>query len=142
MGFKSDLELGNAYEIEFLKYIEYDKYLIMKGNFKPYDIEIYKDNIKTKYEVKCDRIANRTGNLCIEYICNNKGSGITTTEADYWVYFIIKENDTYDYYKIPTEEIKLSIASKKYFTTMKGGDGYKSNFYLFKYALFEKYKNI
>lgn len=41
-----------------------------------------------KVEVKCDRIAHKTGRIYIEVYSRGKKSGISTTEADYWLYII------------------------------------------------------
>lgn len=41
-----------------------------------------------KVEVKCDRMAHKTGNIYIEVYSRGKESGISTTEADYWLYII------------------------------------------------------
>ena len=43
-----------------------------------------------KVEVKYDRIAHKTCNIFIEYQSRGKASGISTTDADYWVYKIEK----------------------------------------------------
>jgi hypothetical protein len=49
-----------------------------------------------KYEVKADRIADRTHNFFIEYVAYNKPSGISITTADKWMltynnnFFIIR----------------------------------------------------
>jgi len=47
-------------------------------------------NSGKKIEVKYDRIAHETGNVFIEYVSRGKPSGISTTDADYWVYKIEK----------------------------------------------------
>jgi len=41
-----------------------------------------------KVEVKCDRMAHRTGNIYVEVYSRGKKSGISTTEADYWIYIV------------------------------------------------------
>lgn len=41
-----------------------------------------------KVEVKCDRLAWRTGNIYVEVYSRGKKSGISTTEADYWLFVI------------------------------------------------------
>lgn len=41
-----------------------------------------------KIEVKLDSIASTTGNIFIEYESRGKPSGISTTNADYWIYKI------------------------------------------------------
>ena len=53
------------------------------GNFKEYDIFIASSEIKI--ECKNDNRAIETGNIFIETSCNDKQSGIYTTQADYWV---------------------------------------------------------
>lgn len=45
-------------------------------------------NSGKKIEVKFDRMAHKTGNIFIEYMSRGKSSGISTTEADYWIYKI------------------------------------------------------
>lgn len=44
----------------------------------------------TKVEVKFDRMAHLTGNLFIEVYSRGKASGISTTQANYWI-FLVKE---------------------------------------------------
>ena len=138
MTFQKDLKLGEKYESEFLKYISYDTYEKSKGVFKDYDLIIKKDAITTTYEIKCDRIAYKTNNLCIEYECNLKPSGIDATKSNFYGYFIIK-NNSYNLYIIPTDYIKASINEKKYKKDTSGGDGGKSKFYLFSLDIFNKF---
>ena len=45
-----------------------------------------------KIEVKLDSISHITGNVFIEYISRGKPSGISTTDADYWIYKIAELN--------------------------------------------------
>ncbi len=129
MPFHEDLKLGQKYEKKALEHLEYDTYKIMEGNFKPYDIRIWKNHELTKYEIKCDRLSIKTGNLAIEYECNNKPSGITSTEADNYLYFIIKPNDEYDLYNVPVGYLKNMCKDCR---SVKGGDGYRSKMYLLK----------
>ena len=136
MGFASDLKMGNEYEQKYLTMIDYDSYEISKGCFKPYDIKVMNGDITTTYEIKADRMTARTGNVVIEYKCNGKPSGITSSEADYWVYFIV---GTEEYIKIPTNVVRQFILDKKYTKKIKGGDGYRSHMYLFPKNVFEDY---
>ncbi len=71
MKFIEDLAFGKSWEIKLLEHLNYDTYIQTEGLIKDYDIEITKDNIKTKYEVKVDRMAYNTGNIVIEYECKN-----------------------------------------------------------------------
>jgi hypothetical protein len=138
--FQNDLKFGQMYEQELIKILNPESYELSKGKFKPYDIIITNNNKIRKYEVKSDRLSFKTNNLCIEFECNNKESGINTTESHYYAYFVITDNNEYNLYIIPTKRIKREIEKKSYHKIMNGGDGYRSKFYLFKIDLFQKYK--
>ena len=124
--FKEQLSQGHKYELESLKYLEYDTYEHDKQYRKEYDLIIIKDGEKIKIEVKSDRQASKTGNLAIEYECSNKPSGINATEADYWIYFIVFE-DHDECYKIPIEDLRDLIKNCR---KVCGGDGMRSRLYL------------
>jgi hypothetical protein len=146
--FKSQLANGNKYELIALEYLEYDSYLQKNGYFPYYDLELFQNlpnkTIMTKIEVKSDRQASRTGNLCIEYENKGRPSGINNTKADYWVYFIVYA-DRDECYKIPTEELKIICQTS--FRT-RGGDFGASRMYLInknklsKYLINKKIKTI
>ena len=131
--FKNDLKNGQKYEVIARDYFKYKKCFAPRGKFKEYDF-ILDDKIKV--EVKSDYIAYRTGNVVIEYMCNNIDSGINATTADYWIYFVINSND-YDVYKIST--FKLKKICDKYGRKIRGGDGRRSCMYLLKICHLEKY---
>jgi len=146
MVFKDCLKLGFHYEelaVNYFKSIGYNH--ILDSNYKnkcsEYDILISKDNIEKKIEVKSDRLSSKTGNIFIEYECNSKPSGITTSESDLYIYFIIK-NIGYDMYIIPTNGLRELIKDKKYFRVVSGGDKNYSKGYLFKLFQLSKYKYI
>lgn len=137
--FFMDLKNGEKYEMEILKHIPHIKYIKMLGNFKEYDLKIYhlKHRYNT-YEIKSDYMIHKTGNICIEYECNNKPSGISTSTARYWCIF-----ETYDggytLYKIPRKVINKMIEEKKYKYTRIGGDNNLSKMYLFDKQLFKDF---
>jgi hypothetical protein len=138
MTFIDDLKFGNIYEQDCLTRLKCAK--IMQGKFKPYDVI---DEKGIKYEVKADRWTYRSHNLCIEFECNDKPSGITSTEADYYMYYIVNTDNKdkpYEYVlKIPSDDIRALIEDEKYHKVQKGGNGWRSKFYLFRDTLFEKY---
>lgn len=138
MTFKSDLEFGEEYQVKYVNYKGLKNYIIKKGKFKPYDIRDLETNIK--YEVKTDRYTHKTGNMCIEFMCNNQPSGITSTEAEWYAYWIYRPDGKDELYEIPVADIKEMIKQKKYFREQNGGDGFRSKFYLIKKEHFEKYK--
>jgi len=101
--FVSDLKLGQYYELKALELFDYKTYEHSKCKNKYYDLKlIMKNDTIILVEVKCDRLAIRTQNIAIEYMCNNKDSGIKTTNANYYIYYIIGTNIVY---KIPTLEL-------------------------------------
>jgi hypothetical protein len=138
--FIKDLEYGLYFETELLKHIPYKSYEQSKGNFKPYDIKIFKKNgFISTYEVKADRQINIHGNICIEYECRNKPSGITTSTAKYWAIFEVITMDKYALYKIPRKRILKDIENNMYKRKCVGGDNKASNLYLFDKNLYKKY---
>jgi hypothetical protein len=48
----------------------------------------------------------RTGNICIEFRQNGQPSGISTTEADYWVHELRRDPESLGYYMFPIERLK------------------------------------
>lgn len=145
MGFNDCLKLGKYYELETIKYYTGKGYKhIIDGNYGKkcleYDIIMSKDDIETKIEVKSDRMAKKTGNIYIEYECNKKPSGISSSTSNIYVYYIINDDKDYNTYIITTLELKEMIEQKKYFKKISGGDGWRSKGYLIKIANLSKYK--
>jgi hypothetical protein len=138
MPWKDDLEMGEYYQKQLLNILEHDRYEMAKGNFKPYDVKLFYNNDIYTVEVKADRMTKDTGNIVIEYECSGKESGITTTEADYWAYFI---DGTQDYFLIPTQTIRNAINERRYSRKVKGGDGWKARLFLFPVSAFCEFRD-
>jgi hypothetical protein len=137
--FREDLKFGEKYQKRLLEIIEWEESEMSKGKFKPYDCWIVNsDKEKVYFEVKADRKTQSTGNIAIEFECSGEPSGITTTQADYWAYFI---HGTKDYFLIPTDELRARIAAKKYTKEVNGGDGWRSRMYLFPGSEFECFRD-
>ena len=90
--------------------------------------------------MKADRRACNTKNISIEFECNGKPSGIQTTTADMYAYFVCKPMEAYDLYLIPTNELRQMIVERKYKRLVHGGDGYKSHMYLIGLDILEGYR--
>jgi hypothetical protein len=138
--FQNDLKFGQKYEKLLLSLLPHDDYVLTCGYCKEYDFKLIKDDKTTIYEVKADRRAINTRNATIEFECNNKPSGIQTTIADVYAYFVCKPMGAYDLYLIPTCEMRQMIVDKKYKRLVRGGDGYKSHMYLIGLELLERYR--
>lgn len=140
MGFSQDLAFGKKYE-ELAIFLLQDEEVIHRpeGKFKEYD---FKTN-KAIYEIKSDRLSYNTGNFFIEFQCSNKPSGIMSTSADFWIYFVITPVSLANYpnnhriYRIPTSYIKEQIKGNP--RSIFGGDGYRSKGYLIPETKFKNY---
>lgn len=137
MCFDADLEFGQKYEVEAMKLLEYDRIRRKTGKFSPYDFEIFRGSTMIKVEVKSDRLGVKTGNIAIEVECNGRKSGLNTTQADLWMYFLVN-GDRFVCLKLPTSDLKRITKSRNY-RTIYGGDGKKSKIVLIPYMELAKY---
>jgi len=124
------LKSAKKYEAETLKYLNFDTFEF--NDTSSHDIKIIKDGIETLIEVKSEALAYKTGNICIEYFCRGKPSGISVTKSEYYYIYVVKDEKEYRLFKIPVEDIKNMITDKLYTRECKGGDDMASKMYLFK----------
>ena len=68
--------------MEFKSNFEYDLAFGQEGEMS------FADLTNKKIEVKRDRLAHKTGNIFIEYESRGKPSGIATSKADFYAYYI------------------------------------------------------
>ena len=87
MSFKEDLAEGREVEEYILKRIQekYPQAKLMEGYFKEYDIMI--PEINKTVEVKSDVKSLHTGNYVVEIAFDGKESALSTTTADWWVFY-------------------------------------------------------
>lgn len=133
MGWESDLLLGQYYE---KKYIELRNFKNVEHplNTKCKEFDFINLNTGTSYEIKADRMACKTGNIFIEYLCNGEKSGIDATDANYWIHFVCEKDfmKCTHYYKFDTNTLKKLINDKQYYRTVSCvGDGGRVSGYLF-----------
>ena len=96
--FKYDLELGEMAETDFHQMLS-----------------------EKKIEVKYDRKAKDTGNIFIEFESRGNPSGISTTQADFWTYYIDDDFTITISTKKLKEKMKRLLKDKKA-KTIPGGD--------------------
>lgn len=141
MSFNKDLQFGKCYESKFLDYLAFDEYdeieVCPDGRFAKWDIRIKKGDKYTTYEIKADKRSASTGNVCIEYECSRQPSGITTTCADYYGYFVVGRQD--ECYIIPTSVIREECM-KPFIRSIYCGDGNRARAFLLPLSVFSKYK--
>jgi hypothetical protein len=138
MCFRKDLAFGKKYEEIAMTYAEDHVEIIVdipNGKCKEYD---FKTNVFT-YEVKADRMAYKYGckSMFIEFECNNKDSGINSTKADYWFYFMVRPDSTYVAYRIPVALLKSKCLDSR---IICGGDGGRVRGYVVMVDDLQEYK--
>lgn len=122
--FTRDLSFGKMWEATAMSLVGGGE-PAPEGRFKPYDFI----SNGVKYEVKADRLAYKYGGntMFVEFECNGQPSGISTTEADVWMYFMVNPNGSYKVYVVPLEDLKEWC---KGCVVKKGGDGYRARGYI------------
>jgi hypothetical protein len=137
--FQQDLNFGKKWEKQAISMIPDDETLAEvapNGAFKPWD---FKTNLN-KYEVKADRLAYKYGckTMYIEYECNGSPSGISSTEADFWFYFMVKPNGEYVCYEIPVPLLREKC--KNPLRSVSGGDGMRSRGHIVDVREFQQFR--
>ena len=74
-----------------------------------------------RIECKRDFKAHITGNLFVEFECRGKPSGISTTEAEYWVFIVGPHDNDLRAYLTTTDRLKVLYQNAK--RKVPGGDG-------------------
>jgi len=132
MGFVADLAFGNKWQQWYISRAQPQEVEIKEGNFKAYDAILDGE----KYEFKAEKLIAKYGNICIEYLSRGNPSGISSTEADYYVIMSIENDSVKEMWKVPTAEIKRLISEKAYHRDTAGGDGWANQMLLFKKGTF------
>ena len=116
--FKEDIIKGEEAEYKLLKIIQkkHPKAYKITGEFKAYDI--YIPEIDSRLEVKRDIGSKNTSNFFIEYECNYKPSGLSSTLADYWV---IYDEDKFHFIKVPLLKTAAAHHGQEWEGTPSGG---------------------
>jgi hypothetical protein len=128
MSFKKDLEFGKKWEEVAKAFVSQTETLLDSApncEFKPWD---FRSSVAS-YEVKSDRLAYKYGckTMFIEFECSGKPSGIQATEADFWMYYMVKPSGECVAYRIPVPELKKMCVGC---VSKAGGDGYRSRGYI------------
>jgi hypothetical protein len=86
---------------------------------------------KGKIEVKSERdVWQKTGNICIEYECYGKPSGIDATESDYWFHNLCIGDETFATLVFDTKSLRKIISNLDYKKSVSGGDNNAARMYL------------
>jgi len=85
--FNRDLSRGEEIEQQVLSIVRkrYPRAYKMEGYFKGYDLFV--PEVLKSIEVKSDEKSKYTGNIVVEIEFNGNPSALSTTKADYWVWW-------------------------------------------------------
>ena len=106
-------------------------------NNKKFDIDLKYGQVREKQvsnifankkiEVKTERDWwEKTGNIALEYECNGKPSGISSTQSDYWIHILAKGNKNHCMLVFEVPRLKKIINKYKDTHTRMVGDGGRS----------------
>jgi len=141
LNFTSDLKLGNDGEMVIIEYLlKRGSKLLDTNDDNKYDARMVKDGVETTYEiktdVKCAPLFN-TGNIFIEYESRGKASGISVTEADWFVTYFKYLGEVWF---IKTKKLRKLIEDNDFPTFKDAGDvGSATHGYLIKRKEFKDY---
>lgn len=129
--FKKDCIKGETGEIIIKDFLTNIGFEFLKKNYDyRYDLKMSYQNRIIKYEIKTDIYQRDTGNIIIEFESRGKKSGISVTEADYFVTYFFHHGEIWN---ISTDKLKLMINYLKPKTFEMAGDlGSNTKLYKFK----------
>lgn len=144
LDFKTDLKLGNDGEDVIINFLESKGCsYVDSNNDNKYDLKMVTKGKETTYEIKTDvKVAPvyDTGNIFIEYESRGKSSGISVTQADWFVTYFkyLKE-----IWFIKSETLKKLISENDFPIFYDAGDvGSATHGYLIKRKDFKKYFHV
>ena len=143
MEFKQDVNIGEDGE-EVIKQLLLSKgfNFIKENRDYKYDLLMSFGDRDISFEIKTDVYVdknNDTGNLVVEYECRNKPSGISVTEADYYVYYMPKLNEVWN---IHMDNLKHLIENNNFYSATGGDKGSNTKMYLIRRADFKDYFKV
>ena len=135
--FERDLKRGEQIELKVLSMIKkkYPQAYKVEGYFKDYDI--YIPEIDKRIEVKSDEQSKHTGNILIEVEFNNKPSALSTTKADFWVWW---DGSEFAWFTVDKIWKCIDQVSAKKRTFIGKGDTKEKKAYLIKKRILYKYQ--
>jgi hypothetical protein len=133
-------EQGEEFITEFMTNIGYNFISDNKNN--KYDLLMSFRGRQIKYEIKTDVLLSPerdTGNIVVEFECNGKLSGISVTEAEFYVYYIPKLNEIWN---IKMDNLKKLIELNDFREVTGGDKGSDTKMYLINRSKFKKHFKV
>ena len=130
--FHRDLSWGKEVERKHLAIIQktYPNSYMIDGYCKEWDI--YCPDAKIGFEIKSDKMSQKTGNIVVEISFNGKPSALSTTKSKYWIFDTgIKS------IMVEVEELKKLVVKFHPVTFTARGDSKSKDAYLIKQKYIE-----
>lgn len=129
--FLRDLEVGNAGQAMVITQLIKSNIRSELNKTKAFDLEVFHENLRKTLEIKYDIYAARSGNIAIEYFNPKtcKPSGITATEADFWVHVLTGESGIWI---TSVSQLKSFIDNNKPHKVIEAGGDNNAALYLYK----------
>ena len=142
--FEKDLQRSEQTERDVAKLIKRYFGNDLKPKFcndNSYDVSVDIEGKTYTFEVKEDFMCMLTKNVCVEFECRGKPSGIAVSKANFFIYKIHESPVQRGYYICSTKTLRKMIEEQAYFRIFEsGGDpGSNTKGYLFK---LDKYKSF
>ncbi len=140
--FKEDLKRGqkveNLFVSLYLTNLPYGEEVqdISYCKNKEYDVAITSvvdggPPIVQRYEIKCDSKSEITNNVAVEVLSRGKPSGLTSSTADWWVFYCYSHEKRHFRWVLLSKETLTNLIKKGGYTKVTGGDvGSGTEFYL------------
>jgi hypothetical protein len=134
--FIRDLKRGEEIEMILLEVIKkkYPKAYKIDGYFKDYDLFV--PEIGKSIEVKYDEKSKETGNIVVEIEFNGKPSALSTTKADYWVWW---DGERYTWFDVDSIKKCILETNPKLCSFIGNGDSKTKKAYLIKKDILYNY---
>ena len=139
--FKQDIQVGERGEDIIINHlISLGFSFLNKNHDYRYDYKMsYNNNIIT-YEQKTDIYPKNTGNLVVEFECRGKASGLSVTQADYFITYFAHFGEIW---VIKTEDLKKLITYLKPHVMKNSGDkGSNTKLYRLKKSRIRKFFRV
>lgn len=136
--YHKDKKIAENTEKEVANILEelFDIEVVEYNNDYRYDIRVKRGDIEYTIEIKEDFMCKDTGNIAVEFFCRGEPSGISTTEANFYIYKV-HNNKFIHYLMIPTKQLKIAIENNMHHREVSGGDkGSNTKNYLFDFDTF------
>lgn len=136
--FKKDLADGQAAELEvkqrLMARLDISEDDFEHSKSKGYDLKVLSKG--WTFEVKNDLMAERTGNVAIEFESRGKPTALAVSTADFWVYKFAGS-----FFAFRTEVLRKKMFEEKlYFREVVGGDeGSNTRMFLIKVTAFKSW---